>query len=41
MTDYEIYLAKYCTKHNLTKEEAEKHCIVREVKKYYEELQNL
>lgn len=41
MTDYEIYLDRYCTEYNLTKEEAEKHYIVREVKKYYEELQNV
>lgn len=41
MTDYEIYLEKYATKHEITKEEAESHYIVREVKKYYEELQNV
>lgn len=38
MTDYEIYLEKYMTKHELTKEEAENHLIVKIVKKYYEEV---
>lgn len=34
--DYEQYLEKYCVKHNLTKEEAEKHYLVKSAKQYYE-----
>lgn len=36
-TDYEIYLERYCNKRKLTKEVAERHLIVKLVKKYYEE----
>lgn len=38
MSDFEAYLERYCKKHNITKEEAEAHALVKEVKKYYEEL---
>ena len=37
MDKYLDYLQRYCTKHNLTVEEAEKHLVVKLVKKYYEE----
>lgn len=36
MTSYEEYLEKYCTKHEVSKEEAEKHALVKEAKKHYE-----
>lgn len=36
MSDYEQYLEKYCKKHKISKEEAEKHALVKEVKKQYE-----
>lgn len=36
-SDYEIYLKRYCEKRRLPKEVAERHLIVRETKKYYEE----
>lgn len=38
MTDFEIYVERYCEQHKCTKEEAESHKLVREVKKYYGEL---
>ena len=34
-TDYENYVKKYCTKHRLSFEEAEKHELIRNVKSYY------
>lgn len=37
MSDYEEYLERYCRKHKITKEEAESHALVKEIKKYYEE----
>lgn len=37
MNDIDIYVERYCKKHNGTKEEAETHKLVQEVKKYYEE----
>ena len=36
-TDLEIYIEKYCSKHNISPEEAIKHKLVQEVKKFYEE----
>lgn len=36
MTDYELYLEKFATKHEITKEEAEQMLIVKETKKFYE-----
>lgn len=35
--DYERYLEKYCNKHKISKEEAEKHELLQEVKKHYEQ----
>lgn len=34
--DFEKYLEKYCAKHDISKEEAEKHAIVKDVRKQYE-----
>lgn len=34
-SNFEMYLERYCVKHELTKEEAMKHALVREVEKYY------
>ncbi len=31
-SDYEEYLEKYCTKHRISREEAERHYLVREYK---------
>lgn len=31
---YEEYLQRFCNKHNLTREEAEKHLLVKEYKKW-------
>ena len=36
-SDYEEYLEKYCTKHRISREEAERHLLVREYKKECEE----
>lgn len=35
--DYERYLERYCKCNRISREEAEKHQLVRDVKKYYEE----
>lgn len=35
--DYEEYLERYCKQHKISKEEAEKHALVKETKKYYED----
>lgn len=37
MDKVEEFIEKYCKKHNITKEEAERHAIVIEYKKYCEE----
>lgn len=34
--DYELYLERYCEQHKISKEKAEKHSLVREIKSYYE-----
>lgn len=34
-TKYELYLERYCKNHNLSKDEADEHAIVKEVKKQY------
>ena len=34
---FEEYLEKYCKKHGYSKEEAEKHVLVKNVKQYYED----
>ena len=36
-SDYEIYLDRYCTKHKVSREDAEKHNLVQEYKLYCEE----
>ena len=36
-SDYEEYLEKYCKSRGFCREEAERHAIVQEVKKRYEE----
>ena len=36
-TDFDIYLKKYCGKHQISPEEAIQHALVKLVKKYYEE----
>ena len=35
--DFKEYLERYSTKHKVTPEEAKRHKLVQEVKKYYEE----
>lgn len=35
MTDFELYLKKYCAQNKITKEEACQHALVKEVKKLY------
>ena len=35
MDDYEEYLERYCFKHGISKEEAETHLTVKEVKQMY------
>ena len=35
-SDFEEYLEKYCTKHKLSPEEAQKHLVVQLVKQQYE-----
>ena len=37
LSDYEIYLEKYCKTYGVTKADAEKHYLVQAVKHYYEE----
>lgn len=37
MSDYETYLRKYCKSRGFCREEAERHLIVQEVKRMYEE----
>lgn len=34
--DYERYLERYCRQYGCTREEAEKHQLVKDVKEYYE-----
>ena len=41
MDNYAQYLKNYANKHGITIEEAETHATVKEVKKYYEEKDNL
>lgn len=36
-SDYEIYLDRYCTKHKVSREDAEKHNLVQEYKRYCDE----
>ena len=37
MTDFEIYVERYCKKHRCSVEEAKKHALVKNVQKYYNE----
>lgn len=37
MTDFELYLEKYCAQNKITKEEACRHALVKEVMKLYNE----
>lgn len=37
MNDYNRYLERYCKQYKVSKEEAEKHSLVQEVKQYYQE----
>ena len=36
MNDFEIYVQKYATKHQISVEEALQHATVRDAKRYYE-----
>lgn len=36
MSDYDQYLERYCKTRNISKDEAEQHAMVQEVKKYYQ-----
>lgn len=36
-SDFERYVERYSVKHGLTKEQAEEHKVVQDVKEYYEE----
>lgn len=38
MSDYEVYLERYCNKRNIPREVAETHLIVKLIKKYYEKI---
>lgn len=35
MAEIDDYIKKYCVKHEISREEAEKHAIVKEIAKYY------
>jgi hypothetical protein len=37
MAEIDEYIEKYCVKHEISREEAEKHAIVKEIAKYYED----
>lgn len=37
MAEIDEYIKKYCVKHEISREEAEKHTIVKEIAKYYED----
>ena len=36
-TDFDLYVQRYCVKHEIAPEEAIKHRLVQEVKTYYDE----
>ncbi len=38
MNDFELYLEKYCRTYGYSEEEAREHALVKEVKKYYDEI---
>lgn len=40
VNSFEAYVKAYCIKHGLTMEEAIKHELIKEVKKYYERGEN-
>lgn len=37
MAEIDEYIEKYCIKHEISREEAEKHAIVKETAKYYKD----
>ena len=37
MAEIDEYIEKYCVKHKISREEAEKHALVKETAKYYED----
>lgn len=37
MTDFDIYLERYCKQYGYTKEEAKEHALIKEVQQYYNE----
>lgn len=37
--NYEEYIERFCEYRRISREEAEKHAMVREIKKYYEEME--
>ena len=38
MAEIDDYIKKYCVKHEISREEAEKHAIVKEIAKNYEDV---
>ena len=38
MAEIDDYIKKYCVKHEISREEAEKHAIVKEIAKYYDDV---
>ena len=38
VTDFDIYLERYCEMYHVTPEQAKEHVLVKEVKKMYEEV---
>ena len=41
LSDFELYLQRYMTKHKLPRDEAIQHKLVQEAKKYYEEKEGM
>ena len=39
MSEIDTYIEKYCTKHEISQEEAKQHVLVKEVAEYYENAQ--
>lgn len=37
MAEIDEYIKRYCVKHEISREEAEKHALVKEAAKYYED----
>lgn len=38
MSDFDIYLERYCNQYGYSKEKAMEHALIKEVQKYYEEV---